>query len=288
MSQDGVAGPGDPGRALSRAIDLLRCPRCGASCAVVGATVRCGQGHAFDLARQGYVNLTGAAPPAHADSPAMVAARAELLDSGRYAAITEALVAAVPPGARDLLDVGTGTGHYAAAVLDAHPDARALGLDISVAACRRAARRHPRLAVVTADAWAPLPVVDDGVDAVLSVFSPRNATEFARVLRPDGCVITVAPGPGHLGELRAAFGLLGVEDGKEQRLTDTFGAAGLTAAARERVERTDPWTVDDAVRSVLMGPNAFHTSADEIRAAAPTLDWPRSVTISCVITRWTR
>lgn len=279
---------GTPAPALAGAVDLLRCPRCGAACAVVDATVRCGQGHAYDVARQGYVNLTSAPQPPHADSPAMVTARAGLLDSGRYAAITAAVVAAVPSAARDLLDVGTGTGHYAAAVLDARPDVRALGLDISVAACRRAARRHERLAVVTADAWAPLPVVDDGVDTVLSVFSPRNAPEFARVLRPDGSAITVAPGPGHLGELRDAFGLLGVEDGKERRLVDTFGVAGLAVADQERLERVDPWTIDDAVRSVLMGPNAFHTSADQVRAAAEALDWPRSVTISCVITRWTR
>lgn len=274
--------------ALAGAVDLLRCPRCGGSCTLTGAAVRCAQGHAFDLARQGYVNLTGAAQPAHADTPAMVAARAELLDSGRYAVITEALVDALPPGARDLLDVGTGTGHYAAAVLDDRPDARALGLDVSVAACRRAARRHPRLAVVTADAWAPLPVVDAGVDAVLTVFSPRNAPEFVRVLRPDGSVITATPGPGHLAELRSAFGLLGVEDGKEQRLADTFGTVGLTAVAQQRIEQVDPWTAEDAVRSVLMGPNAFHTSAERIRAVADDLAWPRPVTVSCVITRWRR
>ena len=96
-----------------------------------------------------------------------------------------------------------------------------------MAACRRAARAHPRLAVVTADAWAALPVADACVDVVLSVFSPRNAEEFARVLRPGGCVITVTPGPDHLIELRSAFGLLGVEDGKERRLSDAFGRAGL-------------------------------------------------------------
>lgn len=288
MSQDGSSERGAAGLELSGVVDLLRCPRCDAPCAVVGRAVRCERGHSFDLARQGYVNLTGSSPPAHADSPAMVAARAELLDSGRYAVITEALVTAVPPGARDLIDVGTGTGHYAAAVLDALPDSRALGLDISVAACRRAARRHPRLAVVTADAWAPLPVVDSGVDTVLSVFSPRNAAEFGRVLRPDGCVLTVTPGPGHLSELRATFGLLGVEDGKEQRLADTFGAAGLTSAAQVRVERVEPWTAADAISSVLMGPNAFHTSTEVIRSAADALDWPRSVTVSCVVTRWTR
>jgi 23S rRNA (guanine745-N1)-methyltransferase len=273
---------------LVEAVDLLRCPRCGTRFTMHEGTLRCSQGHVFDIAKQGYANLTGAAQPAHADTPAMVSARAELLGSGRYAAISDSLIAALPAGTRAILDVGTGTGHYAAAALDDRPEARALGLDVSVAACRRAARAHPRLAVVTADAWAALPVADAAVDVVLSVFSPRNAEEFVRVLRPGGCVITVTPGSGHLDELRSVFGLLGVEDGKERRLTDAFGRVGLVSAEQRVVERRDPWIADDAVRSIMMGPNAFHSAAESVRAEAARLTWPRPVTIACVITRWTR
>ncbi|HEY5979215.1 MAG TPA: methyltransferase domain-containing protein [Microlunatus sp.] len=273
---------------LARVVDLLRCPRCHASFSWDERALCCGQGHTFDIARQGYVNLTGAAQPAHADTAPMVAARSELLDSGRYAAVVDALITTLPTDVPEILDVGTGTGHYAAAALQARPGARSLGLDVSVAACRRAARAHPRLAVVTADVWVRLPVVDAGVDVVLSVFSPRNVEEFARVLRPHGCVITVTPGPDHLDELRSTFGLLGVESDKERRLTDTFGRAGLSTSQQWRVEVHDPWTADDAIRSIMMGPNAFHSRSAEIRAAAGRLSWPRPVTVSCVITRWTR
>ncbi|HEY5846456.1 MAG TPA: methyltransferase domain-containing protein [Microlunatus sp.] len=273
---------------LAGALDLLSCPRCALGFTVDQRTLRCPRGHAFDIAKQGYVNLTGAAQPAHADTPAMIAARAELLASGRYAAISDAMIATMPTDVGVILDVGTGTGHYAAAALDARPEARALGLDVSVAACRRAAREHPRLAVVTADAWAALPVADACVDVLLSIFSPRNAGEFARVLQPGGSVITVAPGPHHLDELRSEFGLLGVEDGKGRRLSDAFGRAGLITADQRSIERRDPWTVEDAVRSIMMGPNAFHSRADAVRAEAARLTWPRPVTISCVITRWTR
>jgi len=274
--------------ALASSVDLLRCPRCGSAFAVIEGTLRCTQGHSFDIAKQGYANLTGAAQPAHADSPAMVTARAELLDSGRYAALSDAMINTLPGDVSTVLDVGTGTGHYVAAALDARPGARAVGLDVSVAACRRAARAHPRLAVVTADAWAGLPVIDDSVDVVLSVFSPRNADEFARVLRSDGCVISVTPDPDHLSELRSTFGLLGVEDGKERRLADAFGRSGLITAEQQTIRRRDPWTADDAVRSIMMGPNAFHSRAEAVRAEAARLTWPRPVTISCVITRWTR
>jgi 23S rRNA (guanine745-N1)-methyltransferase len=38
----------------------------------------CPAGHAFDVAKQGYLNLSGAAEPANADTPAMLDARARV------------------------------------------------------------------------------------------------------------------------------------------------------------------------------------------------------------------
>ncbi|MFT4163753.1 MAG: methyltransferase domain-containing protein [Microlunatus sp.] len=271
---------------LGCVLDLLRCPRCRATMELSDRTLRCPERHTYDVAKQGYVNLTGAAQPAHADTPAMVAARAELLGSGRYAALTDALLGEIPERLGTVLDIGTGTGHYVSAVLNTRPGARALGLDISVAACRRAARAHPRLGVITADAWAELPIASDSVDLILSVFSPRNAPEFARMLRPGGTLITVTPTADHLVELRAAFGLLGVESGKEDRLAGSLERAGLAKHSRHQVTVRDPWSAEDAVRAVLMGPNAFHTTTAEAQSQAAALTWPQSVTVSCLVTRW--
>lgn len=271
---------------INAVVDLLRCPLCAAALEIDDRSLRCRRGHAFDVAKQGYVNLTGSAQPAHADTPAMVSARAELLGSGRYAALTEALVVSADSGIVDVLDVGTGTGHYAAALLDARTAARCLGLDVSVAACRRAAGAHGRLGVATADAWGALPVGDAQVDLVLSVFSPRNADEFVRVLRPGGQVITVTPRPDHLIELRSALGLLGIQADKAGRLAAAFGGAGLTKIDQRLVHRRDLWTIEDAERAILMGPNAFHSTADAVRGTADRLAWPRPVTLACVVTRW--
>ena len=255
---------------------------------LLNRALRCHEGHAYDIAKQGYVNLTGTAQPAHADTPAMVAARAELLGSGRYAVLAEAILDDLPDRLDTVLDVGTGTGHYVSAVLDARSEARALGLDISVAACRRAARAHSRLGVIATDAWAELPVASSSVDLILSVFSPRNAPEFARVLRPGGALITVTPTADHLAELRVAFGLLGVEAGKENRLAESLERAGLAKHRQRQVTRSDLWSAEDAVRAVMMGPNAFHTTVSEVRAQAVALTWPQPVTVSCSISRWHR
>lgn len=277
-----------PTSPLLGVLHLLRCPGCGSGFALVRGGLRCDRGHCFDIARQGYANLTGAAQPGYADSPAMVAARAEFLGSGRYAAVVAALAAALPDRAARVLDVGTGTGHYAAAALESVPTARGLGLDVSVAACRRAARAHPRLGVITADVRQPLPLAGRSVDVVLSVFAPRSAAEFARVLRPGGVLITVTPAADHLVELRADLGLMAIADDKRLRLAEAFRPAGLAVHDEATVRRRDAWTSADALRMIMMGPNAFHLSADEARRAVSSLTWPRPTTISCTITRWAR
>jgi SAM-dependent methyltransferase len=170
-------------------LDQLACPVCGEGLARRDATLRCRNGHSFDVARQGYVNLlTGAVPAGLGDSAAMVAARADFLAAGHYRPITEALVRAAG-GARRIVDVGAGPGHHLAAVAGAVPGRRGLALDASKHAARRAARAHPRVEAVVADVWRGLPLRDGAVDAVLDVFAPRHGAEFARVLAPGGALI---------------------------------------------------------------------------------------------------
>jgi 23S rRNA (guanine745-N1)-methyltransferase len=52
-----------------------------------------------------------------------------------------------------VVDVGAGTGHHLAAVLDALTAHHGVALDVAKAAARRAARAHPRAAAVVCDVW---------------------------------------------------------------------------------------------------------------------------------------
>ncbi|HEX3312282.1 MAG TPA: 23S rRNA methyltransferase, partial [Streptosporangiaceae bacterium] len=67
---------------LPAVVDCLACPYCRLPLSEVDGSVRCARGHSFDLARQGYANLLVGRAPAAVDTPAMVAARAELLTAG--------------------------------------------------------------------------------------------------------------------------------------------------------------------------------------------------------------
>ena len=242
--------------ALGEISPWLRCPVCHQELHSSDHQMACVSRHSFDIARQGYINLLGQAAPANADTALMVAARDRFLTAGHYQPITDAVAAAVPR-ARRLVEVGAGTGHHLAGVLEQLPEARGLAVDVSVPACRRAARAHPRLASVVADTWAGLPLRDNSVDAITCIFAPRNPSEFARVLSDNGVVVVVIPRPDHLLELREAHGLLNLgEDKKERLLQSTHGHLELVSSTD--VSYGLSLSASDATDLVAMGPNAVH------------------------------
>jgi len=244
---------------LDAIADLLWCPRCHGTLARIGAQLGCGSGHRFDIARQGYVNLLGRPQPANADSSAMIEDRLALQETGAFGPVLTVLrsisTQAAGFDAAVIVDAGAGPGWYLAGLLDGLPTARGVALDVSVAACRRAARAHPRLGAVVADTWRELPVQSSRADLVLSIFAPRNHAEFARLIRPGGRVVIVSAGVDHLAELRSEFGLLGIGTGER------VGSSGLglrraqpTSELRWQATLSGP----DVARVIMMGPNAFH------------------------------
>ncbi|WP_373292761.1 putative RNA methyltransferase [Mangrovihabitans endophyticus] len=246
----------------------LRCPVCGEPLDRRNNAVRCARDHSFDIARQGYVNLTVGRSRHPGDTAEMVADRVAFLDAGHYefaaaavAATATAAVAATAAGRHEglVLDAGTGTGHYLARVLDAAPGVVGLGLDVSKPALRRAARAHPRAGAALADLWQRLPVADAAARLVLNVFAPRNGPEFHRVLRADGLLLVVTPAADHLAELIDAYGLIQVDPDK----------AGRTAASLERwfvrqrrteLRRTLHLTGAEVATLIGMTPSARHVT----------------------------
>lgn len=254
---------------LEAAAGLLACPYCGGVLVVSGTSVRCPAGHAFDVARQGYVNLMNGPEPANADTAAMLAARGRVLASGLFDPLAE-VVAEVGRGER-VLEVGSGTAFYLRACLGKDPQARGIALDVSRAAGRAAARVDPRVAAVVADVWRRLPLRDRCLDTVVAVFAPRNLSEFARVLSPSGRLVVATPESAHLAEVRQRYGLLDVKSDKAGRLASAaaeFFRGEATHVVRRRSE-AGPELVRDLI---AMGPNAFHGLPSRVEAAPIQLD----------------
>lgn len=261
----------------------LLCPVCRTSLGFSDGgnrTLVCAAGHSFDAARQGYFNfLVGKGTVFEADAADMVAARFDFLSAGHYRPLAEAVADSAAPALSGrpngrparILDAGTGTGHYLRAVLDrALPDGtpvEAIGLDISKFALRRAAKLNPEAVNLAADVWQPLPVADQAVDAVMVVFAPRNAAEFARVLRPGGRLIVVTPRPGHLGEVAGQTGMLEIEPAKDERLAASLGERFVLLTARDLDLRLELSPVD-AARLALMGPAGHHLDRGDLATMA--------------------
>ena len=235
-----------------------------------GRSLMCPAGHSFDASKQGYFNfLVGKGTVFEADTADMVAARFEFLSAGHYRALADAVAdqaavalagaAAQRPGT--VLDAGTGTGHYLRALLDRlaldGTPVEAIGLDISKFALRRAARLNPDAMNIVSDVWQPLPVRDDAVDVVTVVFAPRNAAEFARVLRPGGRLVVVTPRPGHLEEVAGPAGLLGIDPAKDERLAASLEGHFAPLSA-DQLDIPLSLTPDDVARLALMGPAGHH------------------------------
>jgi 23S rRNA (guanine745-N1)-methyltransferase len=242
---------------IDGALPYLRCPVCRESLARAGQALRCARGHSFDMARQGYADLTAGRMPHVGDTAEMVADRAAFLAAGHYDFIAQALAERAEGGF--VLDAGTGTGNYLATVLDALPEAVGLGLDVSKPALRRAARAHPRAAAVLADLWRPLPVTDESASVILDVFAPRNGAEFRRVLRPDGKLLVVTPGPDHLGELVTPYGMIGVDPDKSARIDQSL-ADHFVVESSERFRRELNLGAGEARTLIGMTPSARHVS----------------------------
>lgn len=239
---------------------------CASPLARADVSARCAEGHSFDYARSGYLNLarqTGRRARV-GDTPSMVAARSEILAAGHYdklaGAVADAVAAA--PAARVLAEIGSGTAHYLAAAVDrlrqqGREPGCAFGFDLAKAAADHAARRHPGMTFVVADVETSIPLRDSAADVVLSVFAPRPGKELARVVRSGGELVAAFAAPGHLARLRDRWGLMAVRERKLEELTTRLDP-WFEPVSADAVEYEIELTEADARRVVLMGPNAWH------------------------------
>ncbi len=68
------------------------CPVCGCRLEKDGGSLRCANGHCFDIAKQGYVNLLQSQKSSskrHGDDKLMVRSRSDFLDKGYYNALAD-------------------------------------------------------------------------------------------------------------------------------------------------------------------------------------------------------
>lgn len=185
---------------------ILMCPVCRQPLNLTERTWRCEQGHSYDVAKQGYVNLH-VVQHKHSknpgDTPESVDARRAFLQGGYYQPLQQAVVALLKQlDVKAILDIGCGEGYYTSAMQQVVE--QCVGVDIAKNAVQRAAKLNTEVTWVVGTG-ATLPVLDQSMDVCTSLFSPIPQAEIARVLKEDGYLIVVTPASEHLYAMREAL-----------------------------------------------------------------------------------
>ena len=198
-------------------VRFLVCPVCGAAIKAAGAALRCAAGHAFDLAREGYANL-------------LVTRRRRSRMVGDTPAMVAARAAFLARGHYDRL--ADEVAKLVAGHLRARPAADAgCVVDVGCGTGHHLGRVRDRLRA--------------------------DGAELARLLAPDGLLLVVTPGPGHLAELARRVGLLGIQPEK-QRAVDAGMGPWLRPLWARRLRYPMELTGPEAAELARMGPSARH------------------------------
>ena len=216
------------------------CPKCSLPLSVNGACYRCESGHSYDISSKGYVNLLlSAGGGNHGDNKLMLASRRAFLSLGHYSSIPNIVssilkrLGVLSGGERviRILDAGCGEGYYSErlrnALLNMGIEAEIYGIDVSKDAVAMAAKSYKKVSFSVASVN-KLPFSDGTFDAVVSLFAPIAESEFHRVLRNGGALITVSPSPRHLIGLKEA-----VYDRVYENEESTFIPVLFSACERE-------------------------------------------------------
>ncbi len=216
----------------------------------------CPNGHSFDVARSGYVNLLQPQERRSknpGDSKEAVAARRRYLDRGIAEPLVKDIIGTLKRAAT-LLDVGCGDG-YSLGAMQRELGGEAHGVDISVPAIDAAAKRYRDCHFVVANADRFLPYADASFALVTSITSRMNPGEFRRVIRDDGLLLVAVPAPDDLIELREAVLGEAKEIDRTERTIDAFSSLfSLQKQARSHhVVHLDRDAIHDVMASSYRG-----------------------------------
>ena len=182
------------------------CPVCGEILNENEKNYICSEGHCFDKAKEGYVNLLTSSHKNGSligDNKDMAQNRRNFLTKGYFDALVSGIISFIKETAfprPTIADICCGEGYYGDAIKSAL-DCDMLGFDLSKEMVRLAAKRKNGITYFVGN-LARIPVKDKSVDISLHLFAPFHEKEFSRITKDGGYIVSVVAGENHLFELK--------------------------------------------------------------------------------------
>ncbi len=234
------------------------CPICSAPVKRISGSLICPGGHSFDYSKEGYVNLllSGKSGELIGDNRNMALSRRDFLSKGYYDSLALELKKEYDSEKNEsftAVDICCGEGYYTD-FISRDIKGRFYGFDISKGMIRLAAKRKCSACFFVAN-MKSLPLEAGSVNMAFHLFAPFCEDEFARVLAPDGRLISVSPGRKHL------FGLKEVLYNEPYENIEAVPEyRKLTLVGRKRVTDTITLTSNEDIHSLFkMTPYYYHT-----------------------------
>lgn len=246
---------------------IISCPVCNSGLKKVGACLKCENGHSFDFAKEGYVNLLSGAHKQGeliGDNKNMAASRRDFLNKGYFSSLSNAVLSELRATNKNepcVLDICCGEGYYSQYIGDRY-NCRLFGFDISKNMIRLAAKRKVNAEFFVAN-LSHIPVFDSSVDFAFHLFAPFHAAEFSRVLKDDGVLVTAYPGENHLWELKEA--IYDTPYKNDEKMPEHKGLELLkTVKVKDNIFLDNN---NDIISLFKMTPYYYHTSKEGIERA---------------------
>ncbi|MDR1941291.1 MAG: methyltransferase domain-containing protein [Endomicrobium sp.] len=210
---------------LKNCVSMLMCPLCRGNFFAADKFIKCENGHAFDISRQGYVNFLNKPVKTGYGKKLFVSRRAVTLDGffNPIAIAVSEIIAKHFCGAKNIsiADFGCGEGSLFEKIVSLArlktQITAACGIDISKDGISYGANMYKDISWIAADLANP-PLKDKSADIILNVFSPANYSQFKRCLKKGGLAVKIVPQAQYLKEIRSAIGKPEYADENAKRL----------------------------------------------------------------------
>ncbi len=224
---------------------LFNCPICQSPLIVSNKTWQCRgitsdnqRQHCFDVARQGYVNLLPVQQKKSkhpGDSHQSIMARQRFLQTGFYQSLQQRICELIQNHLTvkgRWLDIGCGEGYYTQAMANIDTIEQLIAIDISKSAVSELAKVSKQQQMLWSQhleqqtsleqqtnsekptgasvyplvaSASKLPLNNQSVQGISSIFSPIFSKEIAHVLAKQGILLLAKPDIGHLASMRAGL-----------------------------------------------------------------------------------